>query len=255
MCGFVLYPLLAHWPYISSFAGVDYEFFLFSNHYYQSLAGPSKMPTILVNIGFKRSRWPERPPKKIYPFEWDDFTIDACTCTANSKCDACDLGEAFATRDPRDIVADVYAYEAPSNGLFMNKLAALSLCDARYRRAGATEAFIWVFGRGRQGLEEDFWVYPLLGLVNILSGIHRDNTQQQDAHILRKIHGMCPKIISAIWAVDEGRAFDASRRNEHWRALLMKFVCLVLCDNEVRRSVGCIRFPSEDMDLLSPPNF
>jgi len=200
------------------------------------------MPPIPINIGFKRSRLPESLTDKIYPFEWDDFTIDACTCTANSKCDACDLGEVFATCDPRDTIADVYTYEMPSNSLFMNRLAALSLCDARYRRAGAAEAFIWVFGRGRQELVENFWLYPLLGLVNILSGIHRDNAQEQDVHILRKIHGVCVEVISVIWAADEDRMFKASRKNEHWKTLLMKFVCLVLCDNEVRRSVGSIFF-------------
>jgi len=193
------------------------------------------MPLIPIDIGFRRSRWPDSLNDKIYPFEWDDFTIDACTCTADSKCDMCGLGEVFASRDPRDTIADVYTYEVPCNSLFMNRLVALSLGDARYRRAGAAEAFIWVFGRGRQGLVEDFWLYPLLGLVNILSGIHRDNAQEQDAHILRKIYGVCIKVVSAIWAVDEDRIFKGSRRNEHWRTLLMKFVCLVLCDNEVRR--------------------
>lgn len=183
-------------------------------------------------------------------WEWDQIGIDFCSCSTRKKRSKASCRYCIANRRLEGLTADeavsiIYQEKAAVTPI-IGLIATATLSDKRYRRAGAAEAFIWRLSE--RPVRYGSWLYPILGLVNIMSTIYREQSRdQKDLAILKAIHSSYHTIVAHAFCGEQDDLFGDDGAG--LRAVASKFICLVLLDPKMRSYVlflwpACMKFTS-----------
>ena len=167
-------------------------------------------------------------------YEWDNLILQTCTCSRRRECQTCLAELRISLMTPKKAVDAIYLQDA-ARPPFLNVLATAVLKDPRYRRSGAAQAFLWYITDHKKAGEDFHWLYPMLGLINILAGIYREQTESKDAATMDLIHSTYGKVLEVIWkdreCILDKKLGDLS---EALRMVAAKYICLILCDPETK---------------------
>ncbi|CAA7271212.1 unnamed protein product [Cyclocybe aegerita] len=156
-----------------------------------------------------------------------------CPCTLPT-CPAFIAKTRLANMQPRQAV--VAASRDTPDSIFFGLVAAATLCDPRYRRAGAGKVFVdhLVSGLGRSTGVRPHWEYLVMGIINVLAPILPSDAERQDVAICQSIYPFHSRIVDTLLA-DFDYLTQKDDVGDSRRFLVAKMLLLFMDDPETKR--------------------
>lgn len=156
---------------------------------------------------------------------------DSCPCDVNT-CRTNLTRRRLSVLRPQAAVTEAARERPTSHFLYMLSLEVRN--DPRYRRAGAAQMFIDHMLNASPGTVDSarHWEFPAIGIINIMAGIQNDQSQEQDAAIMRCIYSFCDQLIVVLHK-EIPSMIQGDEESERRRYIASQIVSCFLQDKEM----------------------